>query len=181
MTSSNVTIKHVRSESMFRRLHKPQLLFSGMLNWVNFLEKKEIKKCVREYKVRSGKRHHNAAFNRQDTRTIYPTLVRWCHTRRSATTIFSATQHCNIVATFFWMVTTLFHHCNAVLRQKSSMRIVLCKISIKRLRLISHIKRFAGVISLLLPISTQVRRLKQERMILIKISILVKSWWRVVD
>ena len=57
------------------------------------------------------------------------------------------------------------------------MRIVLCKITIKRLRLISHIKRFAGVISLLLPISTQVRRLKQERMILIKISILVKSWW----
>ena len=116
MTSSNVTIKHVRSESMFRRLHKPQLLFSGMLNWVNFLEKKEIKKCVREYKVRSGKRHHNAVFNRQDTRTIYPTLVRWCHTRRSATTIFSATQHCNIVATLFWMVTTLFQHCNAVLR-----------------------------------------------------------------
>ena len=34
---------------------------------------------------------------------------------RLATTIFSATQRCNIVATLFGIVTTLFQHCNAVL------------------------------------------------------------------
>ena len=50
-------------------------------------------------------------------------------TRRFATTIFSATQRCNIIATLFRMVTTLFQHCNAVLRQKSSLRIVPCKIT----------------------------------------------------
>ena len=31
-------------------------------------------------------------------------------------TIFSATQRCDIVATLFWIVTTLFQHCKAVLR-----------------------------------------------------------------
>ena len=36
-------------------------------------------------------------------------------TRRFATTIFSVTQRCNIVATLFRIVTTLFQHCNAVL------------------------------------------------------------------
>ena len=30
--------------------------------------------------------------------------------------VFNATQRCNIVATLFRMVTTLFQHCNAVLR-----------------------------------------------------------------
>ena len=48
------------------------------------------------------------------------------HERRFATTIFSATQRCNIVATLFRIVTTLFQHCLAVLRQKSSLRIVPC-------------------------------------------------------
>ena len=43
-------------------------------------------------------------------------VIRWCYTRRFATTIFSAMQRCNIVATLFWIVTTLFQHCNAVLR-----------------------------------------------------------------
>ena len=43
-------------------------------------------------------------------------LLRWCYTRRFATTIFSATQRWNIVATLFWIVTTLFQRCNAVLR-----------------------------------------------------------------
>ena len=42
--------------------------------------------------------------------------LRWCYTRRFATMIFSATQRCDIVATLFWTVTTLFQHCNAVLR-----------------------------------------------------------------
>ena len=41
---------------------------------------------------------------------------RWCYTRRFAMTIFSATQCCDIVATLFWIVTTLFQHCKAVLR-----------------------------------------------------------------
>ena len=53
-------------------------------------------------------------------------------TRRFATTIFSATQRCNIIATLFRMVTTLFPHCNAVLRQKSSLRIVPCNITYVR-------------------------------------------------
>ena len=49
-----------------------------------------------------------------------------------ATTIFSATQSCNIVATLFRMVTTLLQHCNAVLRLKSSLRnrIVQCNITL---------------------------------------------------
>ena len=34
----------------------------------------------------------------------------------SQTTIYSATQRCNIVATLFRMVITLFQYCNAVLR-----------------------------------------------------------------
>ena len=37
-------------------------------------------------------------------------------TGRFATTTFSATQICKIVATLFRMVTTLFQYCNAVLR-----------------------------------------------------------------
>ena len=43
--------------------------------------------------------------------------------------IFSATQRCNIVATLFRIVTTLFQHCNAVLRKESSLRIVSCNIT----------------------------------------------------
>ena len=56
--------------------------------------------------------------------------LRWCYTRRFATTSFSATQRCNIVATlclhsavhihdfhtFKTSVTTLFQHCKALLR-----------------------------------------------------------------
>ena len=41
--------------------------------------------------------------------------LRWCYTRRFATTIFSATQRCNIVVILFWTVTTLFQHSKAVL------------------------------------------------------------------
>ena len=48
-----------------------------------------------------------------------------------ATTILSATQRCNIAATLFRMVTTLFQHCNAVLPQKSSSRIVPCNITLR--------------------------------------------------
>ena len=48
------------------------------------------------------------------------------HARRFPTTIFSATQRCNIVETLFRIVTILFQHCLAVLRKKSSLRIVLC-------------------------------------------------------
>ena len=40
-------------------------------------------------------------------------ILRWCYTRRLATTIFSATQRCNIVATLFRIGTTLFQLCNA--------------------------------------------------------------------
>ena len=38
-------------------------------------------------------------------------------TKSNATTIFSAKQRCNIVATLFGM--TLFQHCNAVLRERA--------------------------------------------------------------
>ena len=37
---------------------------------------------------------------------------------------FSATQRGDIVPTLFRMVTTLLQHCNVLLRQKSSLRIV---------------------------------------------------------
>ena len=57
--------------------------------------------------------------------------LRWCFTGRFATTIFSATERCNIVVTLFGIVTTLFQHCNALLRSKSSLRIVLCNIAFK--------------------------------------------------
>ena len=40
--------------------------------------------------------------------------------------IFKAAQHHNIVVTLFRVVTTLFQHCNAVLRLKSWSQIVLC-------------------------------------------------------
>ena len=42
--------------------------------------------------------------------------VQSCYTRRFATTIFSATQRCIIVATLFRIAATLFHYCNALLR-----------------------------------------------------------------
>ena len=48
----------------------------------------------------------------------------WCYTGRFATTIFSAAQHYNIVVTLFRMIAILFQHCHAVLRSKSSLRIV---------------------------------------------------------
>ena len=49
-------------------------------------------------------------------RKIRRRLFTFSITRRFATTtIFSVTQPCNIVATLFRIVTTLFQHCNAVL------------------------------------------------------------------
>ena len=46
-------------------------------------------------------------------------FLRWCYTRRFATRIFSSTQRCNVVATLFRIVTTMFQLCNPVLRYKS--------------------------------------------------------------
>ena len=57
---------------------------------------------------------------------------RRCHTGRFATTIFNATHPCNIVATLFRMVATLFQHCYAVLRKKSALRIVPCNIAFRQ-------------------------------------------------
>ena len=57
--------------------------------------------------------------------------LRSCYTRQLAATIFSATQGCIIVATLFRMVVTLFQYCIAVLRKKSSLRIVPCNITFK--------------------------------------------------
>ena len=41
-------------------------------------------------------------------------ILRRRYKRRFATTIFSATQRCNIVATLFRIVTTLFQHCSNI-------------------------------------------------------------------
>ena len=57
-----------------------------------------------------------------------------CYTGRFVTTIFSATEGCNIVPILFRIVTTLFQHCNAVLRWKSSLPIVPCNITFKQHR-----------------------------------------------
>ena len=74
-----------------------------------------------------------AHFNRFFEMSSSPraTALRWCYKGRFATTIFSATQRYNIVATLIQMVATLFQHCNAVLRKKSSLRIVPCNITFK--------------------------------------------------
>ena len=70
--------------------------------------------------------------NNRDEHIIH--YERWCYTGRFATTIYSAThaalitvQHC---CDIFRMVTTLFQHCNAVLRGKSSLQIVSCNITL---------------------------------------------------
>ena len=51
--------------------------------------------------------------------------------RQLATTIFSAAQRCIIVASLLRIVVTLFQYCIAVLRKKSSLRIVPCNITFK--------------------------------------------------
>ena len=58
--------------------------------------------------------------------------LRCCYTERFAATIFSATPRCNIVATLFRLVATFFQYCNAVLRLKSSLRIVPCNTTFRQ-------------------------------------------------
>ena len=70
---------------------------------------------------------------------VFP--LRWCYTRRFAPTIFSATQGCNIVTILFRTVTTLFQHCNAALRLKSSLRIVPCNITFSFSRFCSSLAK----------------------------------------
>ena len=67
---------------------------------------------------------HERSIGQKVVRCFVNVALRWWYTRRFATTIFSATQHYNIVA-------TLFQHCYAVLRSKSSLRIVSCNITFK--------------------------------------------------
>ena len=50
------------------------------------------------------------------SRARFCVLLIYCYKRRFATTIFSATQRCNIVATLFRIDTTLFQHCNTANR-----------------------------------------------------------------
>ena len=64
--------------------------------------------------------------------------LRSCYTRRLATTIFNAIQHFNIVATLFRMVTTLFQHFNAVLRQLLS----LCNVIFKSWRQTLEVRNY---------------------------------------
>ena len=52
--------------------------------------------------------------------------VKWCYARRFAKTTFTATQRCNIVSNS----TTMFQHCNAVLRYTAPLRIVPCNITL---------------------------------------------------
>ena len=47
------------------------------------------------------------------SRVCFPEKLRWCYMGRFATTIFSATQRCNIVATLFRIAPASFQHCNA--------------------------------------------------------------------
>lgn len=49
--------------------------------------------------------------------------LRWCYTRWFTITIFSTTQRWNILAILFRLVKILFQHCNAVMREKSSLQI----------------------------------------------------------
>ena len=62
---------------------------------------------------------------------MYPKL-RWCYTRRFATTILSATQRCNVRTTLHPFDAMYQQYCNAVLRWKLSLRIVQCNIAFKR-------------------------------------------------
>ena len=87
----------------------------------------------------------------------YPPL-RWCYTRRFATTI-SSTKRCNIVATLFRIVTTLFQHCNAVLHQKSSLRIVPCNITFT----VKHMKFSYPLTSVPNPHTTKYLALQTDR------------------
>ena len=67
--------------------------------------------------------HYNGEHSKRKSRLLrksdqrFDNSLRWCYTGQFATTIFNATQHYSIVA-------TLFQHCNAVLRWKSSLQIV---------------------------------------------------------
>ena len=74
---------------------------------------------------------HEHSIGQKFVRCLVNVALRWCYTRRFATTIFSATQHYNIVATLLRMVATLFQHCYAMLRSKSSLRVVSCNITFR--------------------------------------------------
>ena len=63
------------------------------------------------------------------TSTIRLRALRWCYTGQFATTIFSATKRCNVGTMLQPFETILQQCCNAVLRQKSSLRIVPCNIT----------------------------------------------------
>ena len=56
---------------------------------------------------------------------------RWCYTERIATTIFNAAQRCKAETMLQQFETISQQCCNAVLRQKSSLRIVPCNITLK--------------------------------------------------
>ena len=64
---------------------------------------------------------------------------------RFAMTIFNATHHFKIVATLFRMVATSFQHCSAVLRKKSSLRIVPCNIAFRK-----AVEKYFGILYCLL-------------------------------
>ena len=101
-----------------------QLSFSFLEFWYSPLKFKSKKTFANIWRIeRSRWNKRDKFWGSANSRRKWPfrsrhrrCCLRWCYTRRFATTIFSATQRCNIVATLFRMVTTLFQHGNAVLR-----------------------------------------------------------------
>ena len=65
------------------------------------------------------------------TKDSFLSLLTSCYTGRFPKTIFSVTQRCNFVATLLRIVTTLLQHSNAVLRWKSSLRVVSYNITLR--------------------------------------------------
>ena len=58
-------------------------------------------------------------------------ILRWCYKGRFATTIFSATQRCNVGTMLQPFETMSQQCCSAVLRWKSSLQIFSCNITFK--------------------------------------------------
>ena len=60
----------------------------------------------------------------------FPLRLRWCYTGRFVTMIFNATQHYNIVATFFRMVAALFKTATLCCDENRRCKSSLCNITL---------------------------------------------------
>ena len=133
-------LKHINYENMtdFRKTVETGVdprLERLLLNWMAFVMSCFIVLTIKSYSKVWRKRSANKEqrctvgahffdfpwrFELSEVDCIYKSSFCLIQTSLTATTIFSATQHCNIVATWFKMVATLFRHCNAVLRKNPS-------------------------------------------------------------